>query len=342
MTRTGNGPTVISRASGNSGGFILSCDNCIGVVIDGSQQVEWRSEREDLRHQGDDDGRRSTVRICQDRRDCPASSRFATSRSTGHGPRCAKSGSGIRVNDDSVKRNAHPGLWREGILIEDNYVHDIALEGMYVGPNYQDGDLPLRNIEIRNNLVEDTGWEGINAKSMWAGDNSIHHNTSAGRARTARISGEASSVLGDQEQLRYGEDLQQLDRDNRPARNSGVDAEGPRTSEGKGPFEAHIWNNVIVDAGGLWRSFMNKSYGINVGAQAGREKPVPRIYNNTIVNSRAERDLSWPAMSARDSCATTSPRGPEAIRSSLLPVSWTSSTTASVRYRRWSSWTRIA
>ena len=28
------------------------------------------------------------------------------------------------------------------------------------------------------------------------------------------------------------------------------------------------------------------SYGINVGAQAGCEKPLPTIYNNTIVNSR--------------------------------------------------------
>ena len=57
-------------------------------------------------------------------------------------------------------------------------------------------------------------------------------------------------------------------------------------SEGRGPFAARIWNNVIVDAGALWRSFMLKSYGINVGADSGCEKPVPYIYNNTIVNSR--------------------------------------------------------
>ncbi len=60
---------------------------------------------------------------------------------------------------------------------------------MYVGPNYSDGDLPLRNIEIRNNLVEDTGWEGINTKSMWAGDNRIHHNV-VRRAGKNSVNGE--------------------------------------------------------------------------------------------------------------------------------------------------------
>jgi hypothetical protein len=55
---------------------------------------------------------------------------------------------------------------------------------------------------------------------------------------------------------------------------------------GKEPFEAHIWNNVIVDAGGLSRPFMSNSFGISVGAQAGCEKPIPYVYNNTIVDSR--------------------------------------------------------
>ena len=35
-------------------------------------------------------------------------------------------------------------------------------------------------------------------------------------------------------------------------------AEGPKVSEKLGPFDAYIWNNVIVDAGGLWRPFMCK------------------------------------------------------------------------------------
>ena len=69
--------------------------------------------------------------------------------------------------------------------------------------------------------------------------------------------------------------------------------EGPKASEGRGPFEARIWNNVIVNAGGLWRSFMvNNSHGINVGSQNGCEKPIPYIYNNTIVNSR-QSGINW-------------------------------------------------
>jgi hypothetical protein len=63
-------------------------------------------------------------------------------------------------------------------------------------------------------------------------------------------------------------------------------SEGPKESEGLGPFEAHIWNNVIVDAGALWRTFMSSSFGISVGAQDGCEKPIPYVFNNTIVDSR--------------------------------------------------------
>ena len=99
--------------------------------------------------------------------------------------------------------------------------------------------------------------------------------------------------------------------------------EGPKESEGKGPFEAHIWNNVVVDAGKLWRSFMGSSYGISVGAQAGCEKPVPFIYNNTIVNSRQSAinvSGNVGAGFVRDNIVA----GRAAIRSSGAQVSWSS------------------
>jgi hypothetical protein len=61
---------------------------------------------------------------------------------------------------------------------------------------------------------------------------------------------------------------------------------GTKESSGYGPFEARVWNNVIVDAGALWRAYMSHSHGVNVGADDGCEKSVPYIYNNTIVDSR--------------------------------------------------------
>ena len=161
----GTEPTVIRRASGSGGGFILSCNSCIGVEIDGS--YKWR---------GAPAGKTYGIMVTMTGGEGPSAfvsikglSRFVTIRNVevdGAWPALASNGSGIRVNDTSIDSGANPGLWREGFLIEDNFVHNIKVEGMYIGPNYSDGDLRLRNIEIRYNRVEDIAWEAINTKSM--------------------------------------------------------------------------------------------------------------------------------------------------------------------------------
>jgi hypothetical protein len=281
----GTGPAVIRRTSGSSGGFIFNCENCIGVAIDGS--YKWR---------GAPTARTYGIKLTITGGKGPSAflrvgglSRFLTIRNVeidGAWPAIANYGSGIRVNDLEVSRSAHPGLWREGILIENNYIHDVALEGMYVGANYNDGDLPLRNVEIRYNRVEDIGFEGINTKSMWAGNNGIHHNEVRRVGKNGAYPNKNSQYSGIKNNAGtvkiYNNWVETTGQ-------HGIQVwtqTGPRESEGYGPFDAQIWNNVIVDAGGLWRSFMQKSYGISVGAQDGREKPIPHVYSNTIVNSR--------------------------------------------------------
>lgn len=283
----GNGPAVISRSGGPGGGFIMSCRSCIGVTIDGS--YKWN---------GAPAGKTYGIKLTVTGGGSPTAflsirgfSRFVTIRNVeidGAWPRLSGTASGIRVNDHDVNRNAYPTLWREGLLIENNYLHDIGMEGMYVGPNYNDGDLPLRNVEIRYNRVENTGHEAINTKSMWAGDNSIHHNfVRRAGANTSKPS-KSSQYAGIKNNAGtvkiYNNWVETTGQ-------HGIQAwtqQGPKPSEGRGPFEAHIWNNVIVDAGALWRPFMNASYGISVGAEPGREKPIPFIYNNTIVNARQQ------------------------------------------------------
>jgi hypothetical protein len=216
-------------------------------------------------------------------------SRFVTIRNVevdGAWPALSSGGSGIRVNDLAVNRSAYPNLWREGFLIEDNYVHNIKAEGMYIGPNYRDGDLPLRNIEIRNNRVEDIGWDGINTKSMWAGDNSIHHNQVRRAGKNSTTSSKSSQYTGIKN---ISGTVKIYNNWIETTGQHGIQVwtqDGPRISENRGPFDAQVWNNVIVDAGALWRPFMAKSYGISVGAQDGCEKPIPEVYNNTIVNAR--------------------------------------------------------
>ena len=221
-----------------------------------------------------------------------------------------------------VKRNAHPGLWREGIVIEDNYVHDVALEGMYVGPNYQEGELPLRNIEIRNNLVEDIGWEGINAKSMWAGDNRIHHNIVRRAGKNSSNSSKSTQYSGIKT-ARYREDLQQLDRDNRPAWNSGVDAERPEGVRRERTVRSAHLEQRHSGRGRAVASVHEQKLWHQRWRPGGLRKPVPLIYNNTIVNSRESAinvaSNVGPGF-VRDNIAA----GTRTIRSSLLPVSWTS------------------
>lgn len=281
----GSGPAIISRSTSGSGGFIFNCENCTGVVIDGSKK--WR---------GAPAGKTYGIKVTVSKSSSPSGfirfgglSRFITIRGVeidGAWPRLAKYGSGIRINDLEVSRKSHPGLWREGILIEDNYIHDVAQEGMYIGANYIDGDLPLRNVEIRNNRVEDIGFEGINTKTMWSGDNRIHHNEIRRAGKNTSFPSKPSQYSGIKNNSGtvkiYNNWVETTGQHGIQAWTQG----GPKVSEGKGPFEAHIWNNVIVDAGKLWRSFMQESYGISVGAQAGVEKPIPLVYHNTIINSR--------------------------------------------------------
>jgi hypothetical protein len=195
-------------------------------------------------------------------------------------------GIGISINDHSIKRSDYPGTWREGYLIEHNYIHDIEGEGMYVGPNYRDGDLPLRNIEIRFNLLEDIGWEGINTKSMLAGNNSVHHNV------VRRVGKNDSQTTKPNQYAGINNNMGSVKIYNNWVEDTGThgikvgSGEGPPESAGYGPFASYVWNNVILNAGSLWRSFMSESHGISVTAQDEREKPAPFIYSNTIINPR--------------------------------------------------------
>ena len=280
----GNGPTIIRRSGGSSGGFLFSCNTCIGVVIDGS--YKW---------QGAPSGKTYGIQITMTGGGAPTSfmkigglSRFVTVRNVeidGKWPAIAKSGAGVRLNDLQIRRSAYPGLWREGILFEDNYIHDVANEGMYIGANYSDGDLPLRDIEIRNNRVEDIGWEAINTKSMWVGDNRIHHNVvrRAGKNGTSSKPTQYSGINNASGTVKiYNNWIE------RTGQNGIVQwtSRGPSKAEGKGPFDTYIWNNVIVDAGALYRTYMNGANGINIGAKDGLEEPNAYVYSNTIVNAR--------------------------------------------------------
>ena len=281
------GPTTIRRASGSDRGFVFSCDDCIGVAIDGS--YKWR---------GAPSSRTYGIVVTITGGGAPSAfvkiggmSRFVTIRNVevdGAWPGLTSDGIGLSVNDHSIKRSVYPNVWREGFLIEHNYIHDIEGEGMYVGPNYRDGDLTLRDIEIRFNVVEDIGWEGINTKSMLAGNNSVHHNM------VRRVGKNDSQANKPNQYAGINNNTGSVKIYNNWVEDTGThgikvgSGEGPPESAGFGPFKTYVWNNVIVNAGGLWRSFMSESHGISVSAQGDSEKPAPFVYNNTIINPRGK------------------------------------------------------
>lgn len=281
----GSGPTVIRNSAGSSRAFVFACNDCVGVVIDGSNK--WSGAPNEDTY---------GIKVTMTGGEAPTAfmrigglSRYLTIRNVevdGAWPALAHDGIGISVNDHSIKHATHPGHWREGILIEHSYVHDVASEGLYVGPPHYYGDLPLRNIEIRRNRIEDIGWNAINTKSMWEGNNSIHHNVirRVGKnSSTSENSWQYSAITNISGAVKIYNNWIESSGQHGISQWTGG---GPFTSEGKGPFDTYIWNNVIVNAGALWQSFMGESHGINVGAQDGCEKPVPYIFNNTIVNSR--------------------------------------------------------
>ena len=117
-------------------------------------------------------------------------------------------------------------------------------------------------MEIRRNLIEDTGWEAINTKSMIAGQNSIHHNV----IRRAGLNGERSNDPSQYSGITNNSGpIEIYNNWIEKTGQHGIQvwtSQGPKESEGFGPFETYIWNNVIVDAGALWRPFMLNSDGI--------------------------------------------------------------------------------
>jgi hypothetical protein len=86
---------------------------------------------------------------------------------------------GISINDHSYLAADHPGEFRDTMLVENNYVVNAGLVGgvgMYIGANGYSLDVPLSDLEVAYNIVENTGFDCVTIKSTYTGTNSVHHN----------------------------------------------------------------------------------------------------------------------------------------------------------------------
>jgi hypothetical protein len=273
----GTGPTQIRRSSGNAGGFVFNCINCVWTTIDGSSK--WI---------GAPSGQTYGISVSMTGGGSPTAfikisgvSRFLTIRNVevnGAYPAMATDGIGISINDHDVTTSKYPGLWREGILLENNYVHNVQGEGMYVGPNWGKGDIPLRNIEIRNNRIETTGWDGIQLKSAISGTNEIHHNV------IKRVGQRVDSFGGQH----YGISIYE---GNGKIYNNWVERSGEagishyihHMPSSYGSQVSEIFNNIVVDAG---QTGPNAGHGIVSANASGTARTLPHIYNNTVIRAK--------------------------------------------------------
>lgn len=222
-------------------------------------------------------------------------------------------GIGISCNDNAEAYSPTGRQWRENIIITQNYIHNTGIssgEGLYCGPNAEVGvEIPLRNIEVSYNLVEDTAREGINGKYWVGGVNSVHHNVvrrsgaanSTNQNRNINITdGGNVDIYSNLSENARGEGIQHV--------NNGVDASDTPTACGSacdGPFYSRIYNNFIVNAGAS-SADAEPAIEVNKGGGSINYSPIV-IEFNTIINPDGDgiRVSGWTGTcTARDNIVT--------------------------------------
>lgn len=270
-------PVIIkANSSGHAG---LNCINCKFINLNGG--IAWK---------GAPKGKIYGIRVIHESGDYDtlvhfggSSTRFTMSGFEVKGSGLKIGASGVQLNDHEYALSLHPGEWRENIVFENNWVHDIATECFYIGPNFEQGgedDLRLRNITIRNNRVENCGWEGIQLKSAVEGNNLIYGNYShytgldtnnlvnTGEPGTGGNGSKCIAVNNGQANI-FSNDVGH-NKNERPCI-SVYSKNAPLTY---GPFKVKIYNNKITQCSGE---------PINASSVDGAPNVISEIYNNTVI-----------------------------------------------------------
>lgn len=169
----------------------------------------------------------------------------------------------------------------------DNYVHDVADEGLYIGNSHYSGltlncngrdttvyPHVMKGVFIYNNLVENTGWDGIQVSSADSGcqirDNAINFDSQAG------VNGQMSGIL-----IGGGSICKTYNNKITNGKGDGIDIFG------MGNFD--VFNNLIVDAGKYYLPGQpdKMKHGIYLGKVVTTTHAVMGIYNNTIVSPKS-------------------------------------------------------
>jgi hypothetical protein len=198
----------------------------------------------------------------------------------------------VSTNNDPVGPYGTPKKWRESLTFEHMRIRNVEGEGMYIGPNWYDntpagtakadGGIPLRNIIVRHNLVENTGWDCINTKSWMGGTNLIHDNVvNNGSLQGSTSPFECGGIL----QLTGCASVYNNVVNGNYWRGIQVFTDQVPSSLPFGPWTAEVYNNVVVDIATVPLDATRTGRGIAVGAGSGSITFQALIYNNTVVDT---------------------------------------------------------
>lgn len=169
------------------------------------------------------------------------------------------------------------------ISIHDNYLHDIANEGMYIGHSYYNGYTIqcngkdtivyphlIRGLKVYNNKVESTGWDGIQVSSSdsacQVNNNYIYHDSQA------ELFGQMSGFL-----LGGGSSCDCYSNFIKDGKGDGIDELGLGGN--------YIYNNLIVRPGQSLSGASGK-HGIFIGMQSPAAGKGYHLVFNTIISPK--------------------------------------------------------
>lgn len=218
---------------------------------------------------------------------------------------------GLGLHDNTLLRANNNSVFHHDILVENFYAHSLRGEAIYGGPNWTTGAVPMKDVTIRNGVIEDTGRDGIQVKAPYEGTNVVDNVVCrrVGRNNYDRDAGQLFGIsiacgtarVSNCRIYDSGESGIQFYTQNGPFVDTAFDGYGPYTE-----FAVEAYNNLVVRAGsGLARtgkvmgqapapagcSAANAGNGIVAGADTdtnaagkGMVPPLPNFYNNTVAN----------------------------------------------------------
>ncbi len=194
----------------------------------------------------------------------------------------------ISPNDQQYCVSTAPTLlnreFRSDLIVRHNYMHHVAHELMYFGPNVDYGtcaantETPrLKDIYHGYNYLAFAGWDGHNLKSAFTGTNIVEYNviTDIGGGTTASGANSVGISLFESEGIvRYNKVRRTTDP---PGGARGINCSANKAPANWGTLDCQVYGNDVSDTDG-------PGIALSKGAQAAADRS-GAIYNNTVTDT---------------------------------------------------------